>query len=211
MKIPQDRGLEPQPVPEVEADATVDPHEILSTNRLLLRWVNAGDAVPTAKLMTIAVSRWLASWPIPFTAEMAQRRIGELRALALRGDALPFAITAKQDGELLGWAHIVREPRVAEAASLSFWLGEAHHGKGYMREIAPMLVSAGFSRLLVERIEAGAQTANTGSFAVMKACGMTPAGERMVYAPARDRDELCAFYEVRRRLSLGAQSSQESR
>ncbi|MCB8877854.1 GNAT family N-acetyltransferase [Acidisoma silvae] len=187
----------------------VEPCETLSTNRLVLRWVSLDDASSTSKLMTPAVSRCLASWPIPFTVDMAKTLISKLRDLALRGDALPFAITARQDGELLGWASIVRNPQKSAFASLSFWLGEAHHGKGYMREIASIIVTVGFKRLCVDIIEAGAQTANVGSFAVMKACGMTPAGERMVYASARARKELCYFYEVRRPLPPNEWSSQK--
>jgi ribosomal-protein-alanine N-acetyltransferase len=47
-------------------------------------------------------------------------------------------------------------------------------------------------------IEAGAQPGNTASFAIMRACGMRPVGERMIPVPARGRDELCHFYEVHR-------------
>jgi len=154
--------------------------------------------------MTPAVSRWLASWPIPFTLEMAKERVAELRERAYRADALPFAIVASLNDELVGWATIVRNERDRTSASLGFWLGEQHHGQGYMREIAPIVLVAGFAALGVDVIEAGAQIANAGSFAVMTACGMTAVGERMVYAAARRQDEPCCFYEVRRPSSLVA-------
>jgi len=166
------------------------------TNRLTLRCVTASDALATSLLMTPNVSQWLASWPTPFTSAMASARINAMRELAFLGQVLPFAITARADGELLGWAIIERHDRDQGRASLGFWLGEAHQGKGYMREVAPILIAAGFRLLGVDVIEAGAQPANAGSFAVMAACGMRLIGDRMVHASARSRDELCRFYEV---------------
>ena len=67
-----------------------------------------------------------------------------------------------------------------------------------MREIGPAVTAAGFTLLGVDAIRAGAQVGNRESFAVMRLCGMTPVEERLVRASARDRDELCRFYEVRR-------------
>ncbi|WP_184509071.1 GNAT family N-acetyltransferase [Rhodanobacter sp. ANJX3] len=177
---------------------TSEPFEPLLTTRLRLRCVAPEDAAATSSLMTPGVSRWLASWPLPFTREMALARIEKIRRLAFRGHALPFAVTDKTDGRLLGWVILERNDKSRSSASLGFWLGEEHHGKGYMREIAPVVIAAGFELLALDVIEAGAQVDNLGSFAVMKACGMKPIGGRSIYAPARDRDELCHFYEVRR-------------
>jgi ribosomal-protein-alanine N-acetyltransferase len=191
-------------LPPVSRGAAVrsDPFAPLLTDRLRLRCVTADDAAATSRLMTPGVSRWLASWPVPFTPEMAGARIAALRQRAFRGDALPLAITARADGDLLGWALLERDDRDRTSASLGFWLGERHHGQGYMRELAPIVTTAGFELLAVDVIEAGAQTSNAGSFAVMEACGMTPVGERMVHAAARARDELCRFYAIRRPPSL---------
>lgn len=67
-----------------------------------------------------------------------------------------------------------------------------------MREATAALVPAAFGFMDIDVIEAGAQPGNVGSFAVMRALGMKPAGERMVFAPARDREELCLYYELPR-------------
>jgi ribosomal-protein-alanine N-acetyltransferase len=67
-----------------------------------------------------------------------------------------------------------------------------------MHEAAPATVAAAFARLGLDVIEAGAQPGNAASFAVMRACGMQPIGERDVFAAARGRHERCMFYEVRR-------------
>lgn len=175
-----------------------EPFQPLETARLCLRCVAVEDAAATAMMMTSEVSRWVANWPVPFTCEMAVARAESFRALARSGDALPFAVTNKANGELIGWVMISRDSEDRERGSLGYWLGEKHHGKGYMRELAPVALAAGFHLLDLEVIEAAAQPENAASLAVMRACGMKPSGERLVYAPARKREELCHFYEAQR-------------
>lgn len=179
-----------------------DPFQPLETARLRLRCVTAEDATATAMMMTPEVSRWVAYWPVPFTYEMAVARIEAACEGARRGDALPFAVTDKASGDLIGWVMIYRDEENRRRGSLGYWFGERHHGKGYMRELAPVALAAGFDLLDLDVIEAAAQPGNAASIAVMRACGMKPAGEGMVYAPARQRHELCHFYEVQRPRSL---------
>lgn len=167
------------------------------TARLRLRCVNSGDAASTAALMTPGVSRWVASWPMPFTHDMAAARIELVRREALAGDALPFAIISRSSEELIGWATVKRESD-DRRGSLGYWLGEEHHRHGYMREVAPAILSIGFDLLDLDVMEAAAQMENSGSFAIMASCGMRPTREVEIYAPARDRYELCRVYEIAR-------------
>src|SRR5260221_13801381 len=174
------------------------PSEPLEAARLQLRCVAAGDAAATAALMTPEVSRWVAYWLVPFTADMATARIETMRQLAFKGDALPLAIVAKPRGGLIGWVTLDRDGKDRRRGSLGYWLGERYQGKGYMKEVAPVVLAAGFKLLDLDVIEAAAQPENVGSFAIMQACGMRPVGEGMVYAPAREREEPCCFYEIER-------------
>jgi len=167
----------------------------VQTARLTLRCVEAADAVALSVLMTPEISRWVASWPMPFSEDMATERISAELALARAGDGWPVAISLRESGDLAGWAAIHRDPLDRRRGALGFWLGLAHHGKGLMQEAAGALVAAGFELLDVDVIEAGAQTGNLASLAVLRACGMRFVGERMVFAPARQREELCCFYE----------------
>jgi ribosomal-protein-alanine N-acetyltransferase len=176
----------------------IDPFSAVETTRLRLRCVRIEDAEPTALLMTPDISRWVARWPIPFTTAMAAERIAASRIAALQGTALPFAISEKASGEFMGWIAVHRDTKEIQRGSFGYWLGEAYHGRGYMREAAPTALQAGFDLLGLDVIEAGAQPGNDASMAVMRACGMTPTGTRMVPAPARGRDELCQMFELRR-------------
>lgn len=174
------------------------PFPPIVTARLILRCVEPRDAAATAAMMTPAVSRRLARWPTPFTTAMAAARIEASRAAAAAGDEMPFAIVDNSRDALIGWIVIHRDAERPRRGSFGYWLGEAHHGRGYMREAAPAAVDYGLRHLDLDSIEAGAQPDHVASFAIMRACGMTPVGERMVPAPARGRDELCLMYQLHR-------------
>jgi ribosomal-protein-alanine N-acetyltransferase len=174
------------------------PFQPLETARLRLRCVGPDDAHATSAMMTPEVSRWVAYWPFPFTYEMAVERIESSLKLARAGDMLPFAVVEKASDEMIGWVMFNRDTENRRRGSFGYWLGEKHHGKGYMKELAPVALAAAVKLLDVDVIEAGAQPGNTASLAVLRRCGMEFIGERMVYAPARKREELCHFYEIKR-------------
>jgi RimJ/RimL family protein N-acetyltransferase len=175
-----------------------DPFPPLETARLLLRCVALKDAAETSSLMTSEVSRWLASWPFPFTKAMAENHIQGMRTAAVQATALPYAILLKEGRKLAGWVILTKEALDLRRGALSYWLGQPYHGRGFAREAITAVLSTGFEQLDLAVIEAGAQPGNVGSLAVMRTCGMAEAGERMVYAPARGREELCIFYEISR-------------
>ncbi len=172
----------------------------IETPRCILRPIRADDAAPTARLISPMVSRWVASWQYPFTEAMAQSRIEITLEKLEAGDALPIAVVEKASAELMGWIMFHRHADTPQKASFGYWLGEAFHGKGYMREAAPAAVNAAFEILQVNEVEAAAQTENAASFAVMRACGMQFIREEMVFAPSRGREEACHLYAIKRPL-----------
>lgn len=173
---------------------TEPPFPPSDTARLRLRCLDLSDAEAMSALMTPAVSRWVASWPSPFSAAQARERITKARAVAATGRALPMAILRKSDDAFVGYVGLRMSDE--RAADFGYWLGEPFQGHGYMRETASAALGLAFQRLGVTVIGAGAQLANTSSLAVLKGCGMRFVDERMVHAPVRERDELCAWYEV---------------
>jgi ribosomal-protein-alanine N-acetyltransferase len=169
------------------------------TARLRLRAPEPDDAPFLSAMMTPAVSRWVASWPVSFSPGMAVERITVARALAKKGMALPLVVERRLDGVVLGWIGVARDAADGRRGSLGYWLGEEHQDRGYMREAAPATVAAAFETLGLIVIEAAAQPGNAASLAVLRGCGMVAMGERTVFAPARGRDELCHLYEVTQR------------
>ena len=172
----------------------IEPFKPIETERLRLRWVEPTDAPAGSRLMTPEVARWLASWPAPLSMKMAEERIARARARVQEKAALHLAIVRKDDSVFMGW--IGAAALDPGRATFAYWLGKEFHGAGYMREAAPAALAAAFGFLNVSAVEAGAQLANAASFAVMKACGMRPIGERLTFAPSRQVEEMCAYYEA---------------
>lgn len=159
---------------------------MIETARLRLRRPHPDDAPALAALMTPAISRWLARWPIPFTVGMAQARIADALDGMAQGRALVCAI--ERHGTLAGWIGGARLPNTGRA-SFGFWLGEPHHGQALMREAAPAFVEALRAGLALTSIEAACQPENHASAKVIAACGLHRIGTRIEHVPARNREE----------------------
>ncbi len=176
-------------------------HDLLQpveTERLRLRCVRLADAANISILMTPAVSRWLISWPAPFSTQDATNRIRDARVAAVERRMLPFVIEQRSNQELLGWLSVTRNSIADRHGLLSYWMGTSHHGRGFMREAVEAAVPAAFRMLDLDTIVAEAQPLNEASRTILERCGMALVGERMTFAPARNRDELSVVYEITR-------------
>lgn len=170
----------------------------IATPRLVLRAPHPADAVPIAAMMTPAISRGLGAWPVPFTLVMAAGRIEAARCAEADGLALTRVIERITDGALLGWIGVSRSDPRARLATLGYWLGETHHGQGFMREAAPAMIGFAFGAWEIDVIEASTHPGNLTSAAILRVCGMLPKGERTIFAPARQREELCLMFAIAR-------------
>ncbi len=184
--------------------ATHDTFPLVDTGRLRLRCVEERDAAALADLMSEAVSRRLASWPVPYTPVMALDRIAGVRMAADERRSLPLVVERRADGAVLGWISISRAPGDPRTALITYWLGEAFQGHGYMREAAPAAMRAAFALMDVDRLRAAVQADNGPSLAVVRLLGMKPMGKGRIWCPARGREESCLWFERSRdRARLG--------
>lgn len=167
----------------------------LETARLLLRCAEAKDAAALAGLMSMGVSRRLASWPVPYTPPMALDRIAGVRMAAAERRSLPLVIERRLDARVVGWISISRAPGDETTALITYWLGEAFHGQGLMREAAPPALAEAFRLMDVARVRAAVQADNAPSLAVVALLGMVPLGEGRIWCPARGREEACLWFE----------------
>ena len=173
-----------------------DPFPPVTTERLLLRCAEATDAAAIADLMTPGISGSVASWPPVITLEMAGERIENARIAATAGGAMPCVIVRRDDRALLGWIAVNRIADDATRGELGYWICEPFQGQGYATEAAAALIPAAFATLGIQTIQAGARVGNAASFSILEKLQMRAFDERMVYAPHRDRHELCRFYEI---------------
>ena len=175
---------------------------VLVTPRLTLRPVEIGDAAAVAEVMSPAVTKWLASWPSPMTEGFARERIAASIAATSRGGHIWWAVIHRLDQRLVGGFGCGLTEADPRRMEISFHIAEAYQGGGYMREAAEAAIDAIWRLFDIDAIEAGAQVENLASFGLLRAMGMTPIGERDVYASARDRFERCSFYERLRPTAL---------
>lgn len=171
---------------------------VIETERLTLRALELSDAGDMAANMTPAVTAWLASWPSPMSREEALARIQRSRAAIRAGGYAYYALIRRADGRMIGGFGGGLVPEDRGRMEISYHLAEDCHGQGLMREATSAAVPMLWRLLPAQVMEAGAQLGNEASFKVMRAMGMTPAGERLVYSSVRDRHEATLFYELRR-------------
>lgn len=174
----------------------------IDTERLRLRCAEERDAEPLARLMSEAVSRRLASWPVPYTPVMALDRISGVRMAAAERRSLPLVIERRADGVVMGWISISRAPGDPTTALITYWLGEAYQRRGYMREAAPAAMREAFDLMDVARLRAAVQADNAPSIAVTRLLGMAPLGEGRIWCPARGREETCLWFDLPRDLAM---------
>jgi RimJ/RimL family protein N-acetyltransferase len=168
------------------------------TPRLRLRLPARADAAALSALMQPSISARLASWPAQFDVADAERRIADNLAAHAGGQCLPLLICRRDDGTPLGWVSAWRDPSAPNRAILTYWLGEACHGQGLMREAAPPALELAFTELGVAEIRAAVQTDNPHSRAVLRGLGMHLVAEGHIWCGARGRAEACEWWSVAR-------------
>lgn len=169
---------------------------IVETARLRLRPLRLEDASDVSRLMTPNVSRWVATWPSPFSVEAATERLTRAIAGNANGTAFSRVVERKSDGAFMGWLGIAVIDDDKRVGSMGYWLGEPFHGQGYLTEALPPFVTGAVAALRLNHLDAGAQVDNRASRAALERIGMRFVEERMDQTPIRPDPELCAFYRL---------------
>lgn len=170
---------------------------VLVTPRLRLRCWRSEDAPALSANLTPAVTRWLSSWPNPTSLELAAERIAEARAGVREGWHVSYAIERLADGVVIGgFGGGAKDQQ--ERVEIGYHLAETAHGQGYMTEAATVGLAALWGLLPAQVIEAQAHPDNAASRAILARLGMTPTGERSVFASARGAWEPGCWYEIAR-------------
>lgn len=169
---------------------------VLETARVRLRPLRVTDAPAVSAMMTPNVSRWVATWPSPFSVEAATERLTRAMAANDAGTAFSRIAERKSDTAAMGWLGIAVIDEAERIGSMGYWLGEAFHGQGYLSEILRPFVAGAIAALRLNHLDAGAQADNAASLAALRRLGMQFVEERMDQTPIRPDPELCAFYRL---------------
>jgi ribosomal-protein-alanine N-acetyltransferase len=115
------------------------------------------------------------SIPHPYPAGAAEDWIGGHQAAFDKGEEVTWAITARDNGPLMGAVGLRLSP-VRRHAEMGYWLSVPDWNQGYMSEAARAVLDYGFGQLGLLRIYATHFARNPASGRVMQKAGMTYEG-----------------------------------
>jgi len=169
----------------------VDPEPLLRGDGVALRPAIAEDFLAWARLREQSrafLTPWEPTWPEDdLTRAAFRRRLRRQAEEMARDESFAFLIFEATSEELLGGLTLGGVRRgVAQAATLGYWMGAPHAGKGYMTRAVAAVVRFGFGTLRLHRIEAACIPDNAPSMALLKRNGFRREGFARAYLKIND-------------------------
>lgn len=141
--------------------------------RTFVRPIKAADR-PELLALTQASRTLHAPWiKAPLTAHTFKVYLRRTE----RDDHYGYAVCLRTSGEMVGVINLNNIVRGAMlTATVAYYAGERHVGRGYMREALDQVKAHAFETLRLHRLEANIQPANIASIALVRRCGFTREG-----------------------------------
>ena len=170
---------------------SVDPQPLVRGDGLYLRPAIAADYSAWARLREQSrafLTPWEPTWLSDDLTRAAFRRRLRRQAEDIAGDeSFAFLIFDSTSDELLGGLTLGGIRRgVAQAATLGYWMGAPHAGKGRMTRAVAAVVRFGFDSLRLHRIEAACIPDNAPSIALLERNGFEREGFARAYLKIND-------------------------
>lgn len=157
------------------------PEPVLAGPRILLRLPVKGDYGAWAKIRRESRA-FLEPWEPRWTSDELERgawreRLRRYRHEFNTGSSVPFLIFETATGGLVGGLTLSNiRYGVAQTASIGYWIGEAHAGKGLMTEALRLATDHAFGTLRLHRLEAACIPENQRSVRVLEKAGFRREG-----------------------------------
>ncbi len=170
---------------------SADPQPLVRGDGLYLRPAVAVDYSAWARLREqsrVFLTPWEPTWLADDLTRAAFRRRLRRQAEEIAGDeSFAFLIFDSTSDELLGGLTLGGIRRgVAQAATLGYWMGAPHAGKGRMTRAVAAVVRFGFDALRLHRIEAACIPDNAASIALLERNGFQREGFARAYLKIND-------------------------
>jgi [ribosomal protein S5]-alanine N-acetyltransferase len=164
----------------------VDPAPLLRGAGLYLRPAQSDDYPAWASLRQNSrefLTPWEPTWPADdLTRGAFRRRLRRQAEEIARDESFAFLIFAESSNILLGGITIGGIKRgVAQTASLGYWMGAPHAGKGHMTRAVAVTAAFGFSTLRLHRLEAACIPSNIASATLLERNGFQREGFARAY------------------------------
>ena len=170
---------------------SADPQPMVRGDGLYLRPAIAADYSAWARLREQSrafLTPWEPTWPSDdLTRAAFRRRLRRQAEDIARDEGFAFLIFESTSDELLGGLTLGGIRRgVAQAATLGYWMGAPHAGKGRMTRAVAAVVRFGFDTLRLHRIEAACIPDNAPSIALLERNGFEREGFARAYLKIDD-------------------------
>ena len=148
----------------------------LKTDRLALREWRSSDVPDLIEgLGDLAVAKWLAFAPHPYTEKDAERWIEHCASLATQDERArsdyEFAIELRAEGKVIGGTSLNRVNREHGTAGGGIWINARYQGRGYGSEAFNERIRFAFEDVGLKRLENGFFEGNEGSFKMQQRLG----------------------------------------
>jgi ribosomal-protein-alanine N-acetyltransferase len=169
----------------------MDPEPLLRGDGVTLRPAVSSDYFAWARLREQSrafLTPWEPTWPEDdLTRAAFRRRLRRQAEEMARDESFAFLIFDATSEELLGGLTLGGVRRgVAQAATLGYWMGAPHAGKGHMTRAVAAVVRFGFATLRLHRIEAACIADNAPSMALLERNGFAREGFARAYLKIND-------------------------
>jgi len=154
---------------------------VIRGDGLLLRPFESRDFEPWAALREKSrdfLTPWEPTWTSDdLTRSAFRRRVRRNEDEIARDEAYPLLIFREADGALLGGLTLGQVRRgVSQTATLGYWMGEPHAGRGHMGKAVRLASVYAFASLRLHRIEAACLPTNMRSIRLLESAGFRREG-----------------------------------
>ncbi len=144
----------------------------IRTSRLLLGLPRREHVPALVELLAErSVSRWTLHMPYPYRTEDGIEYLARARARRRQGLGLSLQVVRRSDDAPIGGVGLHGLDAEHSSAELGYWIGRPYRRQGYGAEAAAALVTVGFRRLRLHRIEARVFPGNAGSVRLLRRIG----------------------------------------
>ena len=149
----------------------------IETDRLILRPFKINDAQRVYELLADGeIGKHIGYLPDPYNLDDAQTWLSSHEEQIKNKTGLPFAMTDKQTGDIIGSISLSSISKEHRHAELGYWLAKAYWNNGFTTEAARALLDYAFENYDLLRIHAHHIATNTASKRVLEKLGMIEEG-----------------------------------
>lgn len=135
----------------------------IKTQRLVLRPISISDSAAICRLTQDEEILKYTQIPQNNSIRKTKEYITKEDKKVRQGKALHFAITLKEDKQMIGMISLNTINKQHKRTIIGYWLGKQYRNKGYMQEACRALLSFCFNQLKLNRIQFSCSVENKAS------------------------------------------------